>query len=279
MGVMLAMLWHINSEEESPTVSGVKLDIGLPDMRQGGNEGMVESISAVLWDEEGDVIEFEKNGFQRRPMASLTKLMTAMVAIDSGVDWEQEMTIEPDEYRIGGRLVLAPDERVTMRDLLHASLMGSANNATLAFVRGTGMNEVDFIRAMNRRAIELGLEQTEFVDVTGLDPDNVATAYDVARMAAMAYSEYPMISEITSKLNYKYVIGGSGREHTIVNTNNLMVDYGYPLSGSKTGYLYEANFCLAVRGSGSSSDRVAVVLGAPSEWDSMSDVRTLLEMP
>jgi D-alanyl-D-alanine carboxypeptidase len=247
-------------------------------MRDDDGGELVASESAMLWNTEADVIKYEKNGFERRSIASLTKLMAAMVAIDQGVDWGKEMTIGSEEWRIGGRLVLAPDEFVTMTDLLHASLMGSANNATLAFVRGVGVEEKEFIYEMNRKAIELSLEQTEFVDVTGLDPGNLSTAYEVARIAEVAFNDYPIIKEVTSKEKYGYVIGGSGREHTIVNTNNMMVDYGYPLSGSKTGYLYEANFCLVVQGTGDSSDLIAVVLGAPSEWDSMSDVRTLLEM-
>jgi len=201
-----------------------------------------------------------------------------MVAIDLGVDWNKEMKIEDDEWRIGGRLVLAPDESVTMSDLLHASLMGSANNATLAFARGVGTSKQDFITEMNRKAIKMGLEQTEFVGVTGLSPDNVSTAYEVAKIAEMAFNQYPEIQEIASKKKYKYAIGGNGREHTIVNTNNLLVDYDYPLTGSKTGYLYEANFCLVVQGSAKADYAIAVVLSAPSEWDSMSDVRTLLEM-
>lgn len=271
-------LWNKTTEPLVPRVSGTRLEIGLPDMRDEKNGELVAADSAILWNTEVGVIKFEKNSFERRPIASLTKLMTAMVAMDLGVDWDKEMTIEPDEWRIGGRLVLAPDEFVTMSDLLHASLMGSANNATLAFVRGIGIDQKEFIFEMNRKAIELGLEQTEFIDVTGLNPDNVSTAYEVAIMAETAFNDYPIIKEITSKEKYKYVLGGSGREHTIVNTNNLIVDYGYPLTGSKTGYLYEAFFCLVVQGSGGSENMIAVILGAPSEWDSMSDVRTLLEM-
>ena len=272
-------LWRKAAEPSAPFVSETRLEIGLPDMRDEKDGDLVAASSAVLWDSEAGVIKFEKNGFERRPIASLTKLMTIMIAIDLGVDWGKEMIIESDEWRIGGRLVLAPDEFVTMRDLLHASLMGSANNATLAFVRGVGVTKKEFIFEMNRKAIELGLEQTEFVDVTGLNPGNVSTAYEVAKIAEAAFNDYPIIQEVTSKEKYKYVLGGSGREHTIVNTNNLIVDYDYPLTGSKTGYWYEANFCLVVKGSGDLSDTIAVVLGAPSEWDSMSDVRTLLEMP
>lgn len=263
----------IKSEER---VNQTNFDIGLNDVRTEGNSDVVESASALLWDSEAQVIKYEVNGFERRPIASLTKLMTAMVALDFGVDLDQAMTILPEEYRIGGRLVLAPGESVTMRDLLHASLMGSANNATLALVRGTGVDEAEFIRAMNRKAIELGLEQTEFVELTGLDFHNISTAYEMAKIAESAWRDYPIIAEITSKIKYQYIVGGSGREHTIVNTNNLMVDYGYELAGSKTGYLYEAGFCLAVR-KAADHDLIAIVLGAPSEWDSMSDARTLLE--
>lgn len=251
-------------------------DIGLNDVRIAGESALVESKSALLWDSDAQVIKYEVNGFERRPIASLTKLMTAMVALDYGVDWDIPMTILPEEYRIGGRLVLAPGETVTMQDLLHASLMGSANNATLAFMRGVGVEEKEFVQAMNRKAIELGLEQTEFVDVTGLDWHNISTAYEVAKIAEAAWQDYPVLAEITSKTKYQYIVGGSGREHTIVNTNNLMVEYGYELAGSKTGYLYEAGFCLVVRKK-ATNNMIAVVLGSPSEWDSMSDMRTLLE--
>ena len=263
------------TEGEKP-IGQANFDIGLNEVQRKRESDIVESDSVLLWDSGPQVIKYEVNGFKRRPIASLTKLVTAMVALDFGVDLDKEMTILPEEYRIGGRLVLAPEERVTMRDLLHASLMGSANNATLAFVRGVGVDETEFVRAMNRKAIALGLEQTEFVEVTGLDFNNISTAYEVAKIAEAAWRDYPIIAEITSKTKYQHTVGGSGREHTIVNTNNLMVDYGYELAGSKTGYLYEAGFCLAVR-KAADHNLIAIVLGAPSEWDSMSDARTLLE--
>lgn len=276
VGTVMA-LWSALSVPEKPA-GEAHFEIGLNDVRLNENSEIVESASALLWDSDAQVIKYETKGFERRPIASLTKLMTAMVALDYGIDLDKEMTILPEEYRIGGRLVLAPGESVTMRDLLHASLMGSANNATLAFVRGVGVDEDEFIRAMNRKAIALGLEQTEFVELTGLDLHNTSTAYEVAKIAETAWRDYRIITEITSKNKYQYTVGGSGREHTIVNTNNLMVDYDYKLAGSKTGYLYEAGFCLVVR-IASDKNLIAVVLGSPSEWDSMSDARTLLERP
>lgn len=271
--------WLVRSPKAEPAaaVEGV-LQIGLPNVQSNNKKRrVVDANSALLWDTRAQVIRFEQNGFERHPIASITKLMTAMVALDLGPEWDREVAIEPNEYVIGGRLILAPGESVTTRDLMHASLMSSANNATLAMVRTLGLPEREFVRAMNRKVIELGLEQTEFVDVTGLDPGNVSTAYEVARLAEAAWRDYPVIAEITSKAEYTFTISGTGREHTIKNSNKLITEYGLSLTGSKTGYLYESNFCLVVQGEGTLGSRIAVVLGSPSERDNLSDTKKLLE--
>ncbi|MBI4022341.1 MAG: D-alanyl-D-alanine carboxypeptidase, partial [Candidatus Andersenbacteria bacterium] len=179
----LVVWWLLNLSQPLAPAVAVSLSIGLPNAEHPSPKQLVRSESALLWDTEAQVISFEKNGFERRPIASLTKLMTAIVALDYGIDWDISVEILPAEYVIGGKLLLHPGERVTTRDLFHAMLMGSANNATLALVRQLPVDEREFIRAMNRKAIALGLEQTEFADVTGLDPDNVSTAYEIARLS------------------------------------------------------------------------------------------------
>lgn len=276
VGAVVWWLVLIPEAEPAAVVEGV-LQIGLPDVQANKNRRAVNASSALLWDTGAQVIRFEQNGFERHPIASITKLMMAMVALDFGLEWDKEVTIEPDEYAIGGRLVLSLGEFVTVRDLMHASLMSSANNATLALVRTLGVPEEEFVRAMNRKVIELGLEQTEFADVTGLDPGNVSTAYEVARLAEVAWRDYPVIAEITSKTEYTFTVGGTGREHTIKNSNKLITEYGLSLTGSKTGYLYESNFCLVVQGAGTLGNRIAVVLGSPSERDNLNDTKRLLE--
>lgn len=275
VGAVVWWLVLIPEAEPAAVVEGV-LQIGLPDVQANKNRRAVNASSALLWDTRAQVIRFEQNGFERHPIASITKLMMAMVALDFGLEWDKEVTIEPDEYVIGGRLALSTGEFVTVRDLMHASLMSSANNATLALVRTLGVPEEEFVRAMNRKVIELGLEQTEFADVTGLDPGNVSTAYEVARLAEVAWRDYPVIAEITSKTEYTFTVGGTGREHTIKNSNKLITEYGLSLTGSKTGYLYESNFCLVVQGAGTLGNRIAVVLGSPSERDNLNDTKRLL---
>lgn len=261
-----------------PLVGGASIDFGLPGLGEGDGQTLFRAASAVLWDSEAGAIRFEQNGFERRPIASITKLMTAMVALDHGINWEQEAAIELPEYGPGGNLILNPGETVSMRDLFHASLMSSANNATRAYVRSLGLTSEQFIQAMNRKAVALGLEQTEFTDVTGLDVGNISTAYEVARFAEAAFRDYPDIAKATSLKEYVFTVGGSGREHTIRNSNKLITEAGESVSGSKTGYIYEARYCLVMRGAGGANGRIAVVLGSPSESESLADTKRLLHM-
>lgn len=274
----LAVWWLVSMSKvvSESAVEGV-FEIGLLDVKPDDNNRVVGADSALVWDSEAQVILFEENGFERHSIASITKLMTAIVALDYEVDWEKEVTIQPDEYTVGGRLVLHPGEFVTMNQLLHASLMGSANNATLAYVRALDIPEDEFVLNMNRKAIELSLEQTEFVDVTGLSPKNISTAYEVARLAETAWRDYPIIAKITSQKEYTYTVGGSGREHTIKNTNKLISDQDMVLGGSKTGYLYEAGYCLVVQGTDKLANKIVVVLGSPSERGNMQDAKNLLQ--
>ena len=276
-----AVLWLARAGPQQHGVPGGAghIRLGLPEASGDSEAGdEAQAGSALVWDPAAGVILFAANGFERRPIASITKLMTAMVALDFGIDWNAEVTIEPDEYVIGGRLLLHDGEHVTNRDLFHAALLGSANNATLALVRSLGVSEREFTQAMNRKAIALGLEQTEFYDVTGLSAKNVSTAYEVARMAETAWRDYPAIAEATARTEYTYQVGGSGREHTIKNTNKLITDEGMALLGGKTGYLDEARYCLVAQSADSATPRIAVVLGSATEEESVQSVKTLLQL-
>ncbi|MCH8748450.1 D-alanyl-D-alanine carboxypeptidase [Patescibacteria group bacterium] len=273
-------LWRVtNYQLELPRDVGETASyLGLP-VIEGDQDRTFPAKSALVWDLERDVILFEENGFDRLPIASLTKLMTAMVALDYGFDWDQLVTIELLEYVDGGKLLLHPGEEVTMRDLFNAALVGSANNATLALVRTLGVPEEEFVQAMNRKAIELGLEQTHFTEVTGLLPTNVSTAYEAARLAGHAFTAYPDIAQATSQAEYVFTVAATDREHTIRNTNQALRDGQVQLTGSKTGYLYEAGYCLVIKGSGKYVNRVAIILGHESEQRHFYDLQRLLALP
>lgn len=278
-GGVTAVAWNIVATDTGGTLQPAidsSLALGIPDVRPVSQDQIVPAHSAIVWNTTTDTIVFEQNAFERRPIASLTKLMTAMVALDHGIAWDHTTEIQPEEYVIGGQLLLHPGETVTMRDLFSASLLGSANNATLAYVRELGIDNREFIRAMNRKAVELGLEQTFFTDVTGLAKDTISTAYEVARMAEHAFAKYPDIATITRQAEYSFVVGGSGRQHTLRNTNKLVSDAGLTVTGSKTGYLDEAGYCLVLQGSGDDHDLIAVVLGSMEEEQQYQAIQYML---
>ncbi len=270
------VLRHVLRHEPiSPTVQGAT-EVGSQPTKP--SEPVLEAASAVVWNTEKEEIVWQQKAFERRPAASLTKLMTAMVAIDQGIPWEQSATINPDEYGVGGNLLLHSDETVTMRDLFTASLLGSANNATRAYVRTLGVSEEEFVRRMNRKAITLGLEQTYFTDVTGLKATNVSTAYEIARLAEVAFRDYPDIARATAQAEYSFAVQGSGRVHTIKNTNRLVTDHLLAVTGSKTGYLDEAKYCLVVQGNDTLQRLLVVVLGSSTQESNEAQVYKLLDL-
>lgn len=278
IGVAVWQLMHTESTS-IPLEGGSSILLGLPGITaKDSSDTSLQAKSALLYSTETNSIVFEQGAFDRRPLASITKLMTAMVALDHGIKWNTEANILPNEYVQGGELVLTPGETVTMKDLFNASLLGSANNATLAYVRQLGISKDAFVQEMNRKAIALGLEQTEFVDVTGLSPENVSTAYEIALMAHHAFTKYPEISQATSRREYALTMRGSGREHTIHTTNKLVLDGELEVMGSKTGFLYEAGYCLVVEGAGIYKNMLAVVMDTPSEQAQFIEIQRLLKM-
>lgn len=276
------VIWQIAASgpvEPPAQVEGALIDLGLAATKPNQHNKKYAARSVLLWDTQSQSIRYEQNGFERLPIASITKLMTAMVAIDRGIPWEKSGTIDPAEYLHGGRLLMQPGEEASLRDLFAASLLGSANNATLAYVRHLNIPPEEFVQEMNRKAVAIGLEQTYFTGITGLEKENISTAYEVARMAEYAFKNYPDIAAITSRADYTFRFRGSDREHTIRNTNKLISEYGQLYAGSKTGYLYEAQYCLVVQGTGKSANLIGVVLGSDSEPDHFNIMQRLLIPP
>lgn len=280
LGSVIASIRQAN-HTSIPLVGGSSIQLGISEQVKDQNKhssSSIQATSALLYNTDTKTMLFEKNAFERRPLASITKLMTAMVALDYGISWNITANILPNEYVEGGELILTPGETVNMRDLFNASLLGSANNATIAYVRQLGVSKEEFIQAMNRKAIELKLEQTEFHDVTGLSTKNISTAYDIAIMANYAFTHYPDISKATSQKEYAFIVQGTGRQHTIHNTNKLVQLGEMNVTGSKTGFLYEAGYCLVVQGADTLQNRIAVLMNSPSEDAQFIDIQRLMNL-
>jgi D-alanyl-D-alanine endopeptidase (penicillin-binding protein 7) len=235
--------------------------------------GGVYARSAVVLDPNTDQVLFAKNPDSVVPIASLSKLMTVMVFLEGRPDLDRWVAIHRDDWYGAGHTHLRPGELVSLRDLLHMSLMCSDNCATRVLARQADVNPDSFVDRMNAKCSELGLEHTRFVEVTGLDQRNVSTAGDCAHML-LAAARQPQIQEIMRTRAYSF--STSRRSMTIPNTDRLL--YGrYEVLGGKTGYINEAGYCFATWLHTDTRDLVAVVLGAPTAATRFADVARMVD--
>lgn len=230
----------------------------------GLNPGKLElrSASALIIDESGATV-YAKQANEPRPIASITKLMTAMVVLDSDQALDQHIRITKDDRDLlqltGSRLQYGAT--LTRRQLLQLALMASENRAANALARTYPGGNAAFIKAMNRKAAALGMRQSRFADPAGLDPGNIASASDVARLVRAART-YPLIhrattARTTSVRPYK----GRG-ELRFGNTNRLLKNKAWDIELSKTGYLNEAGRCLAMQAEIADHSLVIVLLNS-----------------
>lgn len=240
--------------------------------------GVVWARNAIVLDPESGDVLYEKNAGASAPCASLTKMMTALVFLEQAPDFDRSVEVTMDEIRGGGHTQLRRGERVQLGDLLHMSLMCSDNVATRVLVRESGLPLEDFLARMNRRAVELGLARSRFVECTGLDERNVSTAADMARLLRAA-AQNEVIHDITTMRGYDFVSYSASnrmRSHHISTTNRLL--YGrYEIRGGKTGHISEAGYCLATWIRTDQRDMIAVVLGAPTNATRFADVIRLVQ--
>jgi D-alanyl-D-alanine endopeptidase (penicillin-binding protein 7) len=240
--------------------------------------GVVYARNAILLDPITDSVLYQKNAETPAPIASLTKLMTAMVFLEQKPDLSREVEVTREELYKGGHTQLRNHEVVALGDLLHMSLMCSDNVATRTLARESGLQAEDFISSMNSHAVDLGLAGTRFVEFTGLDERNVSTAADIARLLRAA-AKNDLIQEITTTRGYDFrsrSARGYARVHHISNTDRLL--YGrYEIRGGKTGFIQESGYCLATWIRTGSRDMIAVVLGAPTNATRFADVVRLVQ--
>ncbi len=238
-----------------------------------------EAKAMVLMRVDDGIILTEKNSEKSFPIASLSKLMTAMVFLDEKISFEKEVEIEPEDDRIGGKLYIFPGEKVTIKDLFYSSLVGSANNATIALQRATGLSKEEFVLKMNQKAKELGLSSLSFKEPSGLSPKNVGSAKDVAILFREAL-KIPEILEALITKEYVFETLNTHAPHRIKNTNMLWESFlastPFEILGGKTGYLDEAGYCLVVAGKKGEEKFIAVILGAPSDEERFSYAKRVL---
>lgn len=207
----------------------------------------LRSASALIVDENGNVV-YAKGDEEPRPIASITKLMTAMVILDAGQAMDESITITKEDRDLikltGSRLVYG--STLTREKMLRVALLASDNRAANALARSFPGGRSAFIEAMNRKAQALGMNDSCFVDPAGLNPANVATARDLLKMIQAAKA-YPLIVDATTSTQMTvYPLAGRGPLR-FGNTNRLLRRSHWEILLSKTGYINEAGRCLVMQ--------------------------------
>ena len=206
----------------------------------------VKSSAALVVDLDGGHTIFGKNPKNVTPIASITKLMTAMVVLDASPPLEETIYIGSADLDFvkGTHSRLGIGTGLLRRDMLRLALMSSENRAAASLGRTYPGGSEAFVAAMNRKAIELGMWNTRFVDATGLSSENVSTADDLVKMVKGAY-QYPLIREFTTTPAHE-VETAAGRNLQFRNSNGLVKNPTWEIGLSKTGYISEAGRCLVM---------------------------------
>lgn len=257
-----------------------------------GQFAVPTAYSAILLDAKTGQPLFEQNADQHRAIASITKLLTTMIVVENVKDLDEPVTIPEDAVYSEGTRVGCPrsgycvserlhvGEQVSVRDLLKAALMNSANDAAISLAEHVSGSQAAFVEKMNRRSAEIGLENTHFCTPSGLELDDAvaeencySSARDVAKIAAFAL-HYDVLWK-TMRMENTSIRSLDGKfEHEIFNTDQLIGQYPN-LVGTKTGFTPRAGYSLLAVAKDPESgkhDVIAVVLNDPSRWQSIQQM-------
>jgi D-alanyl-D-alanine carboxypeptidase len=237
------------------------------------------AAAVVLVDRETGAVLFGKRADEPRSVASLTKLVTVLVALDGRPNFDEEVTITSADLRRGGIEQIFSGDVVTMRDLFNLALVASSNTAAATLARVSGGTPEEFAAKMNAKAKEIGMTHAAFVEPTGLDTRNKASATDVARLLSVAFGE-PVVRDAARKSEYRFTTV-QGKPRAARATDELLGSFldkpPYRLLGGKTGYLQEAGYCFgAIAENGNGDGLVAVALGAATREQRFTEVQKLL---
>ncbi|MDP2431085.1 MAG: serine hydrolase [Pseudomonadota bacterium] len=254
----------------------------------------LRSAAVLVVDQKTGEALYSKNVDVPTAIASITKLMTAMVTLDAELDLNEEIVINSEDVDrlkgTGSRLALGT--RLTREELLHLALIASENRAAAALSRAYPGGRGAFVAAMNRKARELGMKNSHFIDGTGLDSGNRATAADLVKMVDAAH-RYQLIRQISSTGSYDVSVPGTrvvrvrenGKTHKIArsvqrhiafnNTNSLTRNQNWDIGVSKTGYINEAGHCLVMQTSIAEQKVIIVLLDSLGKWSRIGDAQRI----
>lgn len=235
----------------------------------------LSSNIALIFDEQTQLPLYNKNAEMIAPIASITKLMTAMVVLDSMSPLEEQVSVDVADLDTlkGTRSRLRIGMTFTRSEMLKLALMASENRAASALARNYPGGMVAAVAAMNAKAQALGMTSTKFFDPTGLNSDNVSTAQDLVKMVAAARN-YSLIHQYTTTGTHS-VDGWGGRELRFNNTNPLVRNASWDIGVSKTGFINEAGRCLVMEATINQRPVIIVLLDSVGKRTRIGDANRI----
>lgn len=244
------------------------------------NHANLLSEVAFVQDLNSSVVLYDKNSDEVRPIASISKLMTAIVIAEAHQPMDQTMEITEDDvdHLRHSRSRLAVGSRLSRADMLHLALMSSENRAAHALARYYPGGVPAFVRAMNDKARALGMRKTHFIEPTGLSSSNVSSPRDLVKLLTAAY-KHPVIHQYTTDDKYEITIG-KGRRLMYNNSNGLVRKGGWDIQISKTGFINEAGECLVMLTRIGERELAIILLNSSGRYSRIGDamrIRHLVE--
>ena len=245
------------------------------DAATGGDLRLASSKALIINQNTGEVL-YAKSTDQPTPIASVTKLMTAMVVLDAHQSPDELLTVSEAEVDTlkGTSSRLRVGTSLTRAELLQLALMSSENRAAAALGNAYPGGFGAFVLAMNAKAALLGMTRSHFVDGTGLNSENVSTAEDLAKMVKAAY-QYPEIRQVTTTPSAEEAVPGVSRPVEFHNTNILVRNSDWQIGLSKTGYISEAGRCLVMQAQIADQPLIIVLLDSWGKFTRIGDAQRI----
>ena len=254
-------------------------DTALPRYRVDAGGDLVpylRAAAAIIYNPETNEILWEENAQTQRSIASITKMMTATVFLENNPDLSEEVTVARGDVFQASTTHLHANDKVTADDLLHLLLIASDNAAARALARVSPYGSEGFVRRMNEKAAELGLENTHYADPSGLLSDNVSSAYDMARLITHISGDERIASIMRMPEYTVYTKALRPRPITFHSTNHLLGRADVDVRAGKTGFISKAGYCLAtLLRLPQGPDVAVVVLGARSNAGRFMETQNL----
>lgn len=233
----------------------------------------LDAASAIVIDELSGKILYQKNANEQRSIASLTKVMTALIFLETDTSMDNIITYHAINDREGARLYVSEGETMTVQDIFYTMLVGSANNCALTLADSTGLSREDFVIKMNEKAAALNLTNTYFIDPSGLEVGNVSSAADYAKLMQIALDK-PEITAAMTTQNYSFYTINTNNYHSI-NSTDPILNWDITVTGGKTGYINEALYCMMLKAKEDDHEIITVLLGNPSSIDRFTETYNL----